>query len=261
MSSRLGKIALFIDGANLHATGRALGFDINSRRLLVEFQRMGALVRASFYTTVFEDDEFPTIKPILDWLDYNGYAVTTKPTRKLEDARGYRKLKGKMGIGLAVDAMALAEYVEQIVLFSGDTPFSSERFNVAAFALPLFRRRRATALIADELRRDADAFLDLRIGRQISAAPPGRPYRRPCSRSQTPNPKLTNPQPPLARLRRLPRSPPSCAFQPPKFTLVLRRITLLKGDNVRTPRFQLARCHSPFAISPSLNAFERILIF
>jgi hypothetical protein len=119
------RIAVFIDGANLYATTRALAFDIDFKRLLIEFGSRGNLVRASYYTALLEDQEFNSIRPLIDWLDYNGYTVVTKPTKEFTDSTGRRKIKGNMDIELAVDAMELAEHVDQIVLFSGDGDFRS----------------------------------------------------------------------------------------------------------------------------------------
>ena len=105
MSAQIEKIALFIDGANLYATAKSLGFDIDYKRLLREFQSRGYLVRAFYYTAVIEDQEYSSIRPLIDWLDYNGYTVVTKATKEFVDQTGRRKVKGNMDIELAVDAM------------------------------------------------------------------------------------------------------------------------------------------------------------
>lgn len=52
------RIALFIDGANLYATAKSLGFDIDYKRLLKEYQNRGYLVRAFYYTALIEDQEY-----------------------------------------------------------------------------------------------------------------------------------------------------------------------------------------------------------
>jgi uncharacterized LabA/DUF88 family protein len=159
------RFALFIDGANLYATAKALGFDIDYRRLLKEFRsRGGVLVRAFYYTAVIEDQEYPSIRPLIDWLDYNGYTVVTKPTKEFIDATGRRKVKGNMDIELAVDAMELAEHVDQIVLFSGDGDFRSlveavQRRGVRVTVVSTISSQ--PPMIADELRRQADVFIDL----------------------------------------------------------------------------------------------------
>ena len=111
MSSSLSKIAVLIDGANLHATSKTLGFDIDYKRLLKEFQSRGNLLRAIYYTAIIEDQEYSSIRPLIDWLDYNGYTVVTKATKEFIDASGRRKVKGNMDIELAVDAMELAEHM------------------------------------------------------------------------------------------------------------------------------------------------------
>src|ERR1700721_4231011 len=119
MSSSPKNIALFIDVANLYATGKTLCFDIDYKRLLTEFQSRGTLLRAFYYTAIIEDQEYSSIRPLIDWLNYNGYTVVTKGTKEFIDAYGRRKVKGNMDIELAVDVMELAEHVDQIVLFSG----------------------------------------------------------------------------------------------------------------------------------------------
>src|ERR1700686_5518979 len=109
MPSSSNKIALFIDGANLYATAKALGFDIDYKRLLKEFQSRGTLVRTFYYTAIIEDQEFSSIRPLIDWLDYNGFTVITKPAKEFDDGEGRRKFKRDMSVELAVDAMELAE--------------------------------------------------------------------------------------------------------------------------------------------------------
>jgi len=116
----LEKIALFIDGANLYSATKSLGFDIDYKRLLKEFQGRGYLLRAFYYTTLVEDQEYSSIRPLLDWLDYNGYSVVTKLAREFTDSQGRRRVRGNMDIEIAVDAMELCGHVDHIVLFSGD---------------------------------------------------------------------------------------------------------------------------------------------
>src|SRR5438132_6650403 len=88
MSAPVEKIALFIDGANLYGTTKNLGFDIDYKKLLQEFRSRGNLLRAFYYTAVIEDQEFSSIRPLIDWLDYNGYTVVTKPTKEFVDQTG-----------------------------------------------------------------------------------------------------------------------------------------------------------------------------
>ncbi len=158
------RIALFIDGANLYATAKALGFDIDYKNLLGVFRNKGYLVRALYYTALVEDQEYSSIRPLIDWLDYNGYTMVTKPTKEFTDASGRRKIKGNMDIELTVDAMELAPKLDHVVLFSGDGDFRSL---VAALQAKGLRVSVVSTLqtqppmVADELRRQADQFIDI----------------------------------------------------------------------------------------------------
>ncbi len=158
------RIALFIDGANLYATAKALGFDIDYKNLLGVFRSKGYLVRALYYTALVEDQEYSSIRPLIDWLDYNGYTMVTKPTKEFTDASGRRKIKGNMDIELTVDAMELAPKLDHVVLFSGDGDFRSL---VAALQAKGLRVSVVSTLqtqppmVADELRRQADQFIDI----------------------------------------------------------------------------------------------------
>ncbi|KAB2691257.1 NYN domain-containing protein [Brucella pseudogrignonensis] len=173
------KIALFIDGANLYAASKTLGFDIDYRKLLKAFQKRGYLLRAYYYTALVEDQEYSSIRPLIDWLDYNGYKVVTKAAKEFTDSTGRRKVKGNMDIELTVDAMQLTDTVDHFVIFSGDGDFRS-------LVEALQRKGRKVsvvstlttqpAMISDELRRQADHFIDLvslkaEIGRDPSERP------------------------------------------------------------------------------------------
>ena len=175
------KIALFIDGANLYATAKSLGFDIDYKRLLREFQSRGYLLRAFYYTAVIEDQEYSSIRPLIDWLDYNGYSVVTKATKEFVDQTGRRKVKGNMDIELAVDAMEIASTIDHMVLFSGDGDFRS--------LVEAVQRRGVRVTVVSTMSTQppmiADEFIDIvqlvpRIGRDPSerAERPARTYER-----------------------------------------------------------------------------------
>ena len=158
------KIALFIDGANLYSASKNLGFEIDYRKLLDCFQNRGYLLRAYYYTALIEDLEYCSIRPLIDWLDYNGYEVVTKPAKEFTDSQGRRKIKGNMDIELAIDAMEQSASVDHLVLFSGDG-------DLVTLVAALQRRGRIVSvvstissqppMIADNLRRQADYFIDL----------------------------------------------------------------------------------------------------
>ena len=158
------KIALFIDGSNLYAAARALNFDIDYKRLLEVFAGKGHLIRAFYYTALLEDQEYSPIRPLIDWLDYNGYTMVTKPTKEFTDAAGRRKIKGNMDIELAIDVMEMSERIDHVVLFSGDGDFrrlveAVQRRGVRVTVVSTIRSQ--PPMVADELRRQADSFLEL----------------------------------------------------------------------------------------------------
>ena len=158
------RTALFIDGANLYSAARSLGFDIDYRRLLKVFREKGRLVRAYYYTALIEDQEYSPLRPLVDWLDYNGFTMVTKPTKEFTDAMGRRKIKGNMDIELAIAALDMAEYIDHMVLFSGDGDFRSlvesmQRRGVRVTVVSTTSTQ--PPMVADELRRQADDFVDL----------------------------------------------------------------------------------------------------
>ncbi|MBE0530189.1 MAG: NYN domain-containing protein [Rhodospirillales bacterium] len=159
------RLGLFIDGSNLYAAARALGFDIDYRRLLELFATEATLIRAFYYTALIEDQDYSPIRPLVDWLDYNGYTMVTKPTKEFTDAvTGRRKIKGNMDIELAVDVMEMSEHLDHVVLFSGDGDFrrlveAIQRRGVRVTVVSTIRSQ--PPMVADELRRQADFFLEL----------------------------------------------------------------------------------------------------
>ncbi|WP_420348593.1 NYN domain-containing protein [Pelagibius sp.] len=171
------RVALFIDGANLYATARSLGFDIDYKRLLDVFNGRCNLVRALYYTALIEDQEYSPIRPLVDWLDYNGYTMVTKPTKEFTDAAGRRKVKGNMDIELAVDVMEMVDRLDHVVLFSGDGDFrrlveAVQRRGCRVTVVSTIRSQ--PPMIADELRRQADTFVDLAdLQSQIARQLPG----------------------------------------------------------------------------------------
>lgn len=174
------RIAVFIDGANLYQAARALAFDIDYRRLLDVFASRGRLVRAYYYTALLDEQEYSPIRPLVDWLDYNGYTMVTKPLKEFSQATGRRKYKGNMDVDIAVDVMELAPHVDQVVLVTGDGDFKRlveavQRKGVRVTTISTIRT--TPPLIADELRRQSDQFIDLAdlhayIARQRPVEPP-----------------------------------------------------------------------------------------
>jgi len=175
------RVALFVDGANLYSTAKSLGFDIDYKRLLDCFADQARLVRAFYYTALMEDQEYSPIRPLVDWLDYNGFTVVTKPLKEFTDASGRRKVKGNMDIELAIDMMEMADRLDHIVLFSGDGDFrrlveAVQRKGVRITVISTISVQ--PPMIADELRRQADNFVDLAdLQHLIERAGNGEPRR------------------------------------------------------------------------------------
>lgn len=158
------RLAIFIDGANLYGAARSLGFDIDYRRLLDLFAKKGRLIRAFYYTTLIEDQEYSPIRPLIDWLDYNGYSMVTKPLREYTDSQGRRRVKGNVDIDLAIDALEMAERADHILLFSGDGDFKRlveaiQRKGVRVTVVSTIKS--SPPMVSDELRRQADNFVEL----------------------------------------------------------------------------------------------------
>jgi uncharacterized LabA/DUF88 family protein len=158
------KIALFIDGANLYSAARGLGVDIDYKKLLDEFRKRGVLIRAYYYTALVEDQEYSPIRPLVDWLDYNGFTVVTKPAKEYTDATGRRRFRGDMDIEIAVDMLSMAEHADHLVLFSGDGDFrrlveavqqKGSRVTVVSTV------KSQPPMASDDLRRQCDQFVDL----------------------------------------------------------------------------------------------------
>ncbi|MBT5073119.1 MAG: NYN domain-containing protein [Kordiimonadaceae bacterium] len=158
------KLAIFIDGSNLFATAKALNFDIDYGRLRRYFATKSRLLRANYYTALIEDAEYSPLRPLVDWLDYNGYTMVTKPTKEFTDAKGEKKIKGNMDMELAIDMMGMADHVDHMVLFSGDGDFrrlveAIQRKGVRVSVVSSTKTR--PSMIADELRRQADSFIEI----------------------------------------------------------------------------------------------------
>lgn len=158
------RVALFIDGANLYQSARSLGYDVDYKRLLQAFNKTCRLLRAYYYTALLDEQEYSPIRPLVDWLDYNGYTMVTKPLKEFTHATGRRKFKGNMDVEIAVDVMEICQTVDHIVLMSGDGDFrrlveAVQRRGVKVSVVSTIRTQ--PPMIADELRRQADMFIDL----------------------------------------------------------------------------------------------------
>lgn len=168
------RIALFIDGANLYSAARAVGLEIDFRKLLKEFQGKGRLLRANYYTALVETDEYSPIRPLVDWLAYNGYTVIKKPAREFTDREGRKRVRGSMDVELAVDMLETARNIDHIVLFSGNGDFRRAVEAVKARGVRVSVVSTVASnppMISDDLRREADNFIDLEDLGELVARP------------------------------------------------------------------------------------------
>ena len=175
------KVVILIDGANFYATAKGLGFDIDYKQFLGAFRRRAYVLRAYYFTAVVENEDYNSIRPLIDWLDYNGYTVVTKPAREFTDATGRRRVQGRMDQELTVEAMLLADKADHFVLCSG-----SGDYRRLVEALQSLGKRVTVVstmstqppMVSDDLRRQADAFLDLAtLEKEVGRTQSERPQR------------------------------------------------------------------------------------
>lgn len=181
------RVAVFIDGANLYQAAKALGFDIDYKRLLQALASECRFLRAYYYTALLDEQEYSPIRPLVDWLDYNGYTMVTKPLKEFTQATGRRKYKGNMDVEITVDVMEISSHVDQVVLVSGDGDFrrlveAVQRRGVRVTVISTIRTQ--PPMVADELRRQADYFLDLaelqgKVAREYQARHDDLRHRQP----------------------------------------------------------------------------------
>jgi len=207
-TDRIERVALFIDGANLYAASRTLGFDVDYKNLLGHFRDRAYLVRAYYYTALLETEEYSPLRPLVDWLGYNGYAVVTKPAKEFTDASGRRRVKGSVDIEMAVDVLDLCPHLDHVVIFSGDGDLrrlveSVQRRGVRVTVISTIRTQ--PAMIADELRRQADSFLDLAdLAEHITRRQVEPRSRAPASPPRNAAPARATPAEPFRELPELP---------------------------------------------------------
>jgi uncharacterized LabA/DUF88 family protein len=173
------RLALFIDGANLYSSAKALGFDMDYKKLLDEFRKRGVLVRAYYYTALVDDQDYSPIRPLVDWLGYNGFSLVTKTARDYSDGQGRKRWRGDMDMEIAVDMLELAPRLDHVVLFSGDGDFrclveAVQRKGVRVTVVSTLKSQ--PPVVSDDLRRQADAFVDLADLANIIGRP-SRPAR------------------------------------------------------------------------------------
>ena len=170
------KTVLFIDGSNFYAAARSLGMDIDYAKMRAHFAKDARLIRAYYYTALPEDQEYSPLRPLIDWLDYNGYAVVSKLTREFTDPEtGKRRVKGNMDMEIALDMLRLAPQIDHAVLFSGDGDFCRLLEDVQGLGVRVTvvsTTKTSPPMAADALRRMADEFVEMESIRNVITRPP-----------------------------------------------------------------------------------------
>lgn len=160
------RTCLFIDGSSLYSTSRSLGFDVDYKKLLDFFASKTHVIRAYYYAAILDTEDYSPLKPLTDWLSYNGYFLVTKPAREFTDSTGKRRVKGNMEIEIAVDMMEMAPHIDHAILFTGDSDFrrvveAVQRQGTRVSVVSSMRSN--PPLIGDDLRRQADNFMELAV--------------------------------------------------------------------------------------------------
>lgn len=158
------KVALFIDGANLYSSARGISLDIDYKKLYDLFDNSSRLIRAFYYTALLDDQEYSPIRPLIDWLDFNGYHLVTKPAKTFTDSMGRQRIKGNMDIELAIDMLQMADHMDHAVLFSGDGDFRPlvEAVQHKGVRITVISTMKSTPpMVSEDLRRQADRFVEL----------------------------------------------------------------------------------------------------
>lgn len=114
------RVALFIDGSNIYAAARRLGWNIDHRRTLEHFSRLGSLEAAFYYAAQPGDDKQ---RRFVDALSYMGYTVRTRPLRERTDdpARGDRQ--AYTAVDMTADLLCSEPRYDLAVLVGAEAEF------------------------------------------------------------------------------------------------------------------------------------------
>lgn len=156
---------MLIDGPSIYQICRSLDVEIDYQALRSIFADAGYLVQARYYTTILNDQLYSPLRPLIDWLSYNGFIVVTRTMKAGQDSEQCRRLDHGIVVALAVDAIEISSRLDHVILFTGNGDFLR--------LVQLLQRRTVrttvvgtvngpSSMSSDELRRQADTFVDLR---------------------------------------------------------------------------------------------------
>src|SRR5437660_819895 len=120
------KVALFVDAGNLAFMQKQLNIRIDFDMFLKFFKtRRTTVVYAGYYTAVKQDrNGNRPLQPLLDFVGDHGYSLVTKPTKSYTQDDGIEIIKGNMDVELTCDVLELTEFVDRVILVTGDGDFS-----------------------------------------------------------------------------------------------------------------------------------------
>lgn len=160
------KVALFIDGSNFYATIKELDMNIDYGRVRAYFNKQELLFRAMYFTAVLPDSgENDELRPLVDWLGYNSWIVSTKLVKQYTDrVTNVTRTKGNMDCEITVEMMLLKDSVTHMVLFSGDGDFCHLVRTLQAHGVRVTvvsSKQTQPPMVSNDLRKVCDQFIDL----------------------------------------------------------------------------------------------------
>lgn len=160
------KVVALIDGLSLHRSARSLGFVCDFKKLKEWLGKVcvpGAnLVRVHYYTPLEDSDQHSDLRPLVDWLDYNGFSVFEKYFVRRENGTiPFVSILPE----LYTDALMYTHTsISHFVLFVGDSdyaPLINALKSRGASVIVVSSLKDSNAPVADVLRRSSDSFVDL----------------------------------------------------------------------------------------------------
>jgi uncharacterized LabA/DUF88 family protein len=157
--SPLDRVAIFIDGENIHYSAKHLNMRLDYLKLCRKLAGKRRLVRAYFYTAVSTQSEGKI--DFINFLKLNGFTVVTREVKSFNESDGSsRSIRGALDMEMAMDVMDLCPTLDTVILCTGDGDFCPLVTAVARrgkhVELCALREMTSTDLIAA-----ADTYTDL----------------------------------------------------------------------------------------------------
>ena len=118
-----GKVAVFIDAANIIHCYKDTKWKIDLKKLKKYFESKCILKGIYYYSAYFE--ESTTQKSFFEMLSRKGFILRMKKIKKILNNDGTITLKGNCDTDIVVDAVASMKEYDTAVIMSGDSDFVS----------------------------------------------------------------------------------------------------------------------------------------